>query len=210
MANENKNRGGQNQDWQTPEGDSLDRELNASLAKFTAVEPRAGLEDRVLAHMRAERERIPDRSWWRALCAAVAIAAVIIVTITLVFRAERPHAPAIANRSPAPASTPATEQPARAASNEGTNAAYPQPSPRAARRAPRREAVAVAPPKLDRFPSPQPLTQQELALAHYVRQFPQEATLIAQAQEEYEKEIQQAMKDSRPETETNSSNQQER
>ena len=214
MADENQNRGGQGHDWQVAERDALDRELSAALAKYAAVEPRPGLEDRVLAHVRAERERIPIRSWWRwsFVSVAVAIAAVIIVTVTLVLRAGRPHAPAIANHSSAPVPIPAAERPApRVASNDSTNTGHPRAPQRAGiRRASRREAVAVAPPRLDHFPSPQPLTEQELALAHYVSQFPQEATLIAQAQEEYEKEIQQAMKDARPETETNSSDQQER
>jgi hypothetical protein len=219
MANENQNQGGQNQDgqsqdWRVAERDALDRELTAALAKFTAVEPRPGLEDRVLAHVRSERERIPDRSWWSVVSAAVAVAAVIIVTVTLVLRAGRPHAPEIANHSPAPVPTPAAERPApQVASNNSPNAAHPQPRQRTAvRHGSRREAVSVsvAPPKLDHFPSPQPLTEQELALAHYVRQFPQEATLIAQAQEEYEKEIQKAMNDARSETEGNSSDQQER
>ena len=50
MADEN-----QNHDWQAAERDPLDRDLDAALAKYAAVEPRAGLEDRVLANLRAER-----------------------------------------------------------------------------------------------------------------------------------------------------------
>jgi len=47
-------------------------------------------------------------------------------------------------------------------------------------------------------------------LARYVREFPQEANLIATAQLESEDEIQQKMKDTRSETEVYDSNQQER
>ena len=64
--------------------------------------------------------------------------------------------------------------------------------------------------RLDRFPSPQPLSEQELALARYVSEFPQEATLVARTQAEFENEIQQKMKDARSETEDNGSDQQER
>lgn len=70
--------------------------------------------------------------------------------------------------------------------------------------------VVATGPKLDQFPSPQPLTEQELALARYVREFPQEADLIATAQVENEKAIQQKMQDTRSETEGYDSNQQER
>jgi len=72
------------------------------------------------------------------------------------------------------------------------------------------KVVATAAPKLDQFPSPRPLSEQELALARYVNEFPQEAMLIARAQEEYEKEIQREMKVERSETEGHGSDQQER
>ena len=41
--------------------DELDRMLDATLAKYAAAEPRAGFEERVLANLRAERARVPDR-----------------------------------------------------------------------------------------------------------------------------------------------------
>jgi hypothetical protein len=40
---------------------------------------------------------------------------------------------------------------------------------------------AASAPKLDQFPSPQPLSEQEKILAHYVTNYPQHAALIAQA-----------------------------
>src|ERR1700730_19014571 len=59
--------------------DALDRELDAALAQYGAAEPRAGLEQRVLTNLQAERENIASRTWWRwpvtvALAAAVTIA----------------------------------------------------------------------------------------------------------------------------------------
>jgi hypothetical protein len=56
-----------------------------------------------------------------------------------------------------------------------------------------RRAAFLASPKLDQFPSRQPLSAEELALARYVQSFPREATLIAHAQEEFELEIQKEM-----------------
>jgi hypothetical protein len=65
-------------------------------------------------------------------------------------------------------------------------------------------------PRLDQFPSAQPLSEQEIALARYVSQFPQEATLIARAQGEYEKEIRQQMKNTNSETGLSDTDQPER
>jgi hypothetical protein len=46
-------------------------------------------------------------------------------------------------------------------------------------------ATVVAPaPKLDQFPSPQPLSEQEKILARYVANYPKHAALIAQARTE--------------------------
>ena len=51
--------------------------------------------------------------------------------------------------------------------------------------------VAAANPKLDQFPSPRPLSEEEQLLVRYVHEFPEEAVLIAKAQAESEKEIEQ-------------------
>ena len=58
---------------------------------------------------------------------------------------------------------------------------------------PRRSHPSAVPadgPKLDQFPSPEPLSKEELAMARYVKKFPQDAATIASAQEEFEKEVQ--------------------
>lgn len=106
------------------------------------------------------------------------------------------------------------EQPGpRAAAKTGANNVHPQASSPAIRQATHRarhKVVEPAGPKLDQFPSRQQLSEQELALAKYVSEFPQEATLIARAQEEYEKEIQEKMKDANSETQFSNSDQQER
>ena len=41
-----------------------------------------------------------------------------------------------------------------------------------------------APPKLDQFPSPQPLSEQEKLLQSYVAKYPEQAVLIARARTE--------------------------
>lgn len=183
----------------------LDRELDGVLAKYAAVEPRAGLEERVLANLRAERARIPVRAWW-GWSASVAV---LVLAVALLWRWEKPASPIVVVLPPSATQT-SQEQPKQSVSTGAENQVrLPTTSP-ARRKIRHASAVAVAGPKLDQFPSPQPLSEQELALATYVREFPQEANLIATAQVESEKEIQQRMKAILSETEGYDSNQQER
>ena len=193
------------------DNDALGRDLDAALAKYAAVEPRAGLEDRVLANLRAEQSAVPERAWWRWSVPG-ALAAVVIVALALAWRSGKPSHPVVTRQSSPPAQS-ARDQGNPVVASAGTNHLPPQASSSPLARAShhvRREAVAAAAPKLDQFPSPQPLSEQELALVRYVSEFPQEATLIARAQEEYENEIRQKMNDARSETEISNSNQPER
>jgi len=188
----------------------LDRMLETALAKYAAAEPRPGLEDRVLANLQAERTRIPVHAWWRWSVAAVL--AVVIVAVVLALRSGRSSLPVVADHSTA--QMQGTKEPAKQPASNGERGGV-----RSAEAGPARNKtghhshppveIAIHP-KLDQFPSPQPLSEQEIALARYVRQFPQEATLVALAQVAYENEIQQQMKDTRPETGLSDSYQQER
>jgi len=49
---------------------------------------------------------------------------------------------------------------------------------------PRTTIIDVNSPKLEQFPSPQPLSEQERILANYVGKYPEHATLIARARSE--------------------------
>ena len=60
-------------------GHSLDQVLDSALARYSRVEPRAGLESRINANLQSERERrtqkVRGRRWWAVLAlAATAIA----------------------------------------------------------------------------------------------------------------------------------------
>ncbi len=188
--------------------DELDRVLDVALAKLKS-EPRAGLEERVLANLRAETARGAERVWrrWGVLAA---VAAALVIVAALSWRPGRSARPtnhvAIAMPTTQPASTQvaASGEPREVRLQAG-HALRKTRRPRAV------EAVtAAAQPKLEQFPSPQPLSEQERALARYVSQFPHEAELIARAQEEYEKEIQQLMKNASGHTEGGDSDEKER
>ena len=162
--------------------DQLDRVMDVALANYTAVEPRAGLDERVLANLRAERVRAPERSWWRWGFAA----AVLVIGAVLAWRMANPSQPVLVNR-------PAETQPAPTQAPQSANArAETLPARVPPRRKQNRRPTSAklpADPKLDVFPSPQPLSEQELALARYVRNFPSDAKLVAQAQAASEKEV---------------------
>jgi hypothetical protein len=175
--------------------DELDRALDAALAKYAAIEPRAGLEDRVLANLRAERSRIPERGWWRWGIAG-ALAAVVVVALALAWRSGKPTGPVVANHSPD--TTQGAKEPTRlVVSGDGANQPPLHASDSAKRRTTnlvRRETVVAVnskleqpkpdQPKLDQFPSPRPLSEQEKILQSYVAEYPQKAVLIARARSE--------------------------
>jgi hypothetical protein len=160
--------------------DELDRILDAALAKYAAVEPRTGLEERVLSTLRAEHARVPDRAWLRwSLLAAVAV--MVIVVATLAWRSGGASHPVVANH-------PSSATEGRA---EPTAQIVLSQTPVQKAKVRRSHALVVSrsqpnirPPKLEQFPSPQPLSEQEKLLLAYVAEDPERAVLIARARNE--------------------------
>ena len=176
---------------QAAEKDKLDRLLDVALAKYSAVEPRAGLEGRILANLSSQQVAAPRRLWWQ-WTVAVGLAGVVIVAVTvavtLVWRARAPGLPVIANGPAIVKPSPVDSPPQTARRTAGAI----EPVKRAAIRrsqAHRTALLVAAAPKLEQFPSPQPLSPEEIALARYVRNFPSDAKLVAQAQEASEREV---------------------
>jgi hypothetical protein len=166
--------------------DELDRVLDAALAKYAVAEPRAGLEERVLANLREQQAHVPNRSWWAwgGLTAAAALA-ILVVVVALSWRSEKSRRPVATSHSSV--ATQDAQRSAQVVSNGGASDFHPQaltPATRRAARRARHEAVAAANPKLDQFPSPRPLSEQERMLANYVADYPEQAALVAQARAE--------------------------
>ena len=165
-----------------PNHDALDREIDAALAKYATIAPRPGLEERILANLRA---RPTVASTWWGWPAAAALAA-ILLTVLWISRSEKPVVKLV-TQSPSP-NTPAIRHPA-------IQPAKPVSRKRIHSNAAARATVASAP-KLDQFPSPQPLSPQETILARYVSNFPEHAALIARARsEELQRDAAEAMDD---------------
>ena len=189
--------------------DELDHQLDVALTRYGAAEPGTGLEERILADMRAQRSRVPDRAWWRwGLAAAVAA----VVVVAMAWRLGRPS-PSVVVNHPSAATQVLREPGTQVVANgrrSGPHRLEPGPAQKATAIRAHPPVAMAAEARLDRFPSPQPLSEQELALARYVSEFPEEATLIARTQAEFENEIRQKMKDAHSETDDYDSYQQER
>ena len=191
------------------QGRELDQMLDAALATYAAVEPRSGLEERILANLRAEGAPSNSRAW-RQWGLAGALAVVVIIA-GLTWKLTRTWPPAIANHPQIAIQNPSTQEtnPAPQGGREVTIAKHSPARRPGQRRGPAATPVA-AHPKLDHFPSRQPLSAEEIALVQYVRSFPKEAQLVAQAQEEFALETEKVMNDAGSEARPSSSIQQER
>lgn len=157
--------------------DELDRELDAALARYWVVEPRPGLEERVLANLRNAPAEVPRRAWWRWSLAA-AVAAIVVVALALAWRSNKTSRPVVASHPSTTEGTP--ELGTQVGSNAlGNGARQHGPHPPRKIGSSRAPVVVAAVPKLDQFPSPQPLTEEERILADYVRHFQDQAVQIA-------------------------------
>jgi hypothetical protein len=178
----------QNARRQSLDSGVIDRELDAALALYAAVEPRAGLEDRILANLRAERAHPPAHAWWR-WTAAPALAAMLLVALTFFLRSgERRRDNVAGHPSPSHTAQDSVSNGTQVVANRASNptrvphpASEKKPRPRISDH---RSAVMASGPKLDQFPSPQPLSEQEKILESYVARYPEHAALIAQARAE--------------------------
>jgi hypothetical protein len=161
----------------SPKRTALDDQLDAALAQYTAIEPRAGLENRVLARLKAQQNRPAAVPWWR--WAAVVAVAVIVLTF-VVGRVRKVGRDQVVHQSLTPAQEIKPEIEANATStnrHKPGGSSIGKPKQQTAQ-------VAAAPIKLEQFPSPRPLSQQEEILAEYVANYPEHAALIAEARTE--------------------------
>jgi hypothetical protein len=171
--------------------DALDSLLNRALAKYSAAEPRPGLEERILAGLRTAPKDSATPAWRRWFL--VPAAATVVIAIALWWQFALPSHTPTANLPPvtqsnAPAlNVPVSKVEQQDAHVETLRRTAQSVVPKTHRKG---TAYSVTHPKLEQFPSPQPLSEQELALAKYASAYPQEAALIATAQVEFEKETQ--------------------
>ena len=157
----------------------IDEWLDAALKRYGEVEPRAGLENRVLTSVRARRElaRTPRWQWWPVLAAVTAIL-VVSVGVFLAWSGGNAKSASTAKDN----ALPSIDRPIQVTGPEVQQAA--RDVHHAVRPAKLRATETTAAPRIAQFPAPQPLSEQEIMLARYIEQFPREATLMARAQTE--------------------------
>lgn len=152
--------------------DDLDRVLDSALAMYATITPRRGLEERILANLRAEHSAA-RRTWWVWALVSAALALLIVV---LALRSSRAVRPEVAKQRPVPEVAKPVED-----RNLGGSA---HPIRHVRRNQAGKQQPLPANPKLDQFPSPRPLSEQEQILAMYINQNPGYAALIAEARME--------------------------
>jgi hypothetical protein len=165
----------------------VDDLLEASLARYSSVAPRPGLEGRVLANVRARQSR---RSWlvwteWLAVGAAAAVLAVGVFNFA--HRLTNPAPPKSVEVSKT-GSTSIIGTGSVAVSPSQRRHASLRPFVQRATRVPSRRTPDD--PRMAVFPSPQPPTSEEKLMSQYVRAAPAQALLASSTETTKIQEIQ--------------------
>ncbi len=164
---------------------ALDRALGPQ-----RVEPRTGMEGRILANLQSQPERRP---WWRWMWVpALAAAAVLAVVIGMrVMHIETPAPVQVKNTIESPKPEVAT-RPQPPVAERNTNAIPRRKGPRPPMAKARVETARAMPPapKQEVFPSPLPTTEQERLLLALVRQHPEQAKAVAIEQQAERERVQ--------------------
>jgi hypothetical protein len=162
------------------ENDAIDRRLDAALSTFAAVEPRAGLEDRVLANLRAQSERTPERGWWRWAAVGALAMVVMMLVVFLSWRTRKPQlvkAPDHVTKHDVASNQAASDLVLLPHHATSVKTAVTNRTPHPAER-------ATVAPHLSQFPSPEAMSDQEKMLADYAAEYQDQAVLIARFNEE--------------------------
>lgn len=157
--------------------DRIDQWLDGALNHYGEREPRLGLETRILARLRAEQKPLSEPRWWPVLAAAAAVLVIGAAIVGLSEYRER--------TKDAEVEAPMVSRPAQSSSaDRPTGATVASAVPVRRKFVPQRPRMQVteAEPKMDVFPAPLPLSEQEKVLVSYVEEHPREAQQLAQAQ----------------------------
>ncbi len=153
----------------------LDELLERTLARYSAAEPRPGLEQRIFATLQGQQ--LESAPWWRWRWLPAAAAAVILIAAALVFtrREAVPPSPEALVARPPSAATPVA--PVKLVPAPPTVASIP--------RRPTAQANVVAVlPRFEQFPRPGTLTEDERLLQQYLDRAPREVLLASVSKHE--------------------------
>ena len=173
----------------------VDRLLDTAL-QAESVEPRPGLEERILANLRAQRQ---PRPWWRWAWAPALVAAMAFIVVGIATWRGVQHTPAASNSaSDSPAQVNPTSRQAANAEPAAAAALQLHKQVRDRHQAMTHQAAtsetvalaqaiqptpAVSMPRQETFPSTTPLTEPERLLLAFVNQNREDAVLMARVQQ---------------------------
>ena len=148
----------------------VDELLDTSLNLYSQVEPRPGLEARLLANVPQQAQRFAWLQWaWIPAAATVAILIAALAFFATRQQAPVSPAPTVAQQTPAPTEAPS-------ASPAATTVTVRRPVVPRERTARARAAL----PRLATFPAAAPLSEQERLLLRFVQQTPKEQLIARQ------------------------------
>jgi hypothetical protein len=167
--------------------DRLDDLLDGALKQYGNVEPRLGLEGRVLANLAAQGSRARARSTW--VWAVAGTCAVVVLALWC------GHLVALKSHSDVSVRVPHDVMAPRTLMPPVVKEASRHKDSRPRRRVWPRSMTVAAEPKLQQFPSSRPISEQELLVAEYTVRYPQEAMLVVQEQQNFEEQVRQAQRE---------------
>jgi hypothetical protein len=165
--------------------------MDAALEQRRNVEPRPGLEARVLANLTAAGTQAIPRPWlhlWsgRNRLVAVAVAAILIFAVAYALRPTHRESKQVAQGKPTPSvSSPSAANGSGASALPGAASQMANAQSERRRTSPGRESAPTTvahvsrrdgtqAPRLAQFPAPAPLSSQEQLLLRYVQETPRE------------------------------------
>ena len=165
--------------------DQFDDLLDGALKRYGDVEPRVGLEGRVLARL-TEGQARRNRGWVWALGAAAVATAFGVASIIWVAHLSQ-VAPLKSASLPQKHESIVTGHSSPVIKKQLTL------QPTITHHSRRTPGLKVAEePKMRNFPSARAISGQELMLVDYVQRYPQEALLVVKQQDEFQQQVEQA------------------
>ncbi len=178
----------------------IDEMLDSMLASYSSVEPRPGLETRILAHLRETSEKQTAQGWWnfRWLWAGMVTAAIIVGTmlISARHRVEPPTHVTVKTTQPAPQ---LEIQPQAPIAPKETARIYRR-KPRATK-PPQNSTLAVSQ-RPANFPTPAPLSEQDRLMFMYLKNTPHEVVIAQLPRNNDQQESEEFWADREPSTAT--------
>ena len=175
----------------------LDHLLDSALQQYGNVQPRTGLEGRILAGLSVRGRSARRRPWRLSFASALALGLIaIVIWVSGHGRVSNNevHPPLLSGNS--------HQQSQKFDASRTMPQTQKRPTPDVHPLLPRRAARAVtasAPPRLEQFPSPRPPTEQERLLKAYATESPNEALEIAREQAQRERELEALYSNNSPE-----------